>query len=272
MNSGRMEEFIAFEHTVEALLRRMFPDSHIVRGGSVPSSAQRLDFYVEQSLPNQKRKRIAVETKASRTPLSAHRIPQVAILLRNLIAHGLIDEAIIVSQSGFTQEALEIGKRLGLRLLSLPEFEAIAESTPEAKGRAAEISVDRRPYAFVIMPFDSEFDSIYQNILTAAANANMKCTRMDEILFVGDIVERIVYEIKRADIIIAETTGQNPNVFYELGIAHALEKPVALLVDSHENIPFDIRAKRHIVHRGDAKQLREQLEKLLTNLRGELGL
>ena len=50
--------------------------------------------------------------------------------------------------------------------------------------------------------------------------------------------------ISSADLIVADLTGQNPNVFYEVGIAHTLEKPVLLLSMSIEDIPFDLRHRR----------------------------
>lgn len=48
--------------------------------------------------------------------------------------------------------------------------------------------------------------------------------------------------------LLADLTGKNPNVFYELGLAHALSKPVVLITESVENVPFDLRSLRHIVY------------------------
>jgi hypothetical protein len=66
---------------------------------------------------------------------------------------------------------------------------------------------------------------------------------------------------------LADLTGKNPNVFYELGLAHALAKPVVLVAETMEDIPFDLRALRIILYDKNApdwgKVLREKIEKSL---------
>ena len=62
-----------------------------------------------------------------------------------------------------------------------------------------------------------------------------------------------------ADIIIADMSGKNPNVFYEVGYAHAKDKLCLLLTNDAADIPFDLKHKRHIVYGGSIQRLREQL-------------
>jgi hypothetical protein len=65
-----------------------------------------------------------------------------------------------------------------------------------------------------------------------------------------EIMEDIWTKLNEARLVVADLTGQNPNVMYELGIAHALGKPTVLLsADPASSIPFDIRGFRHILYR-----------------------
>jgi hypothetical protein len=74
------------------------------------------------------------------------------------------------------------------------------------------------------------------------------------------MVERIYNQISKADFIVADMTGKNPNVFYEVGYAHALDKLVILVTKKDSDIPFDLKQRRHIIYASDT-QLRDELER-----------
>jgi hypothetical protein len=117
-----------------------------------------------------------------------------------------------------------------------------------------------KPFVFVVMPFDSAFDDIYAfGIKQACEDAGAYCERLDEQLFHESMVDRIYTQISKADLIVAEMTNRNPNVFYEVGYAHALGKPVVLLTKEAADIPFDLRQRQHIVHGGSIRVLKENL-------------
>lgn len=79
-----------------------------------------------------------------------------------------------------------------------------------------------KPFVFVLMPFAQEFDDIYKfGIKGAAQEVGAYAERVDEQMFVEGILERIFNQISKADVIVADMTGRNPNVFYEVGYAHA---------------------------------------------------
>jgi hypothetical protein len=104
-------------------------------------------------------------------------------------------------------------------------------------------------FAFVLMPFDPKFDDLYKfGIKEPAAELGINAERVDEQLFREGILERIYRQIDVADIIVAEMTGQNPNVFYEVGYAHGKGKLCILSTASADDIPFDLKHRRHIVH------------------------
>jgi DNA-binding NarL/FixJ family response regulator len=103
---------------------------------------------------------------------------------------------------------------------------------------------------FTIMPFGGDFDDIYKaHIKPVIEDTRATCTRADEIYSVKPIVEDIVQLISSCDCLVADVTGNNPNVFYELGMAHALAKPVILIAQDTGTLPFDIRHIRTIVYR-----------------------
>ena len=112
------------------------------------------------------------------------------------------------------------------------------------------------------MPFSAEFDDIYQlAIKQAATESNVKAERLDEQLFSEGMLERIYRQIDIADFIIADLSTRNANVFYELGYAHAKEKICILLTKDANDIPFDLKHKRHIVYGSSITLLRTELLK-----------
>jgi len=98
---------------------------------------------------------------------------------------------------------------------------------------------------FVIMPFRPELGFFYRSVKAHIQQAFPEVTveRGDDRVLTRPILEKIVDFIRQADVVIADCSGRNPNVFYELGIAHALDKPVVLITsDAVEEAPTDIRA------------------------------
>jgi hypothetical protein len=70
----------------------------------------------------------------------------------------------------------------------------------------------------------------------------VECKRGDADVLTVPLLDKIRRCIEEADVIIADCSGRNPNVFYELGMAHALGKRVILITkDPIENAPTDIR-------------------------------
>ena len=102
---------------------------------------------------------------------------------------------------------------------------------------------------FVIMPFDAEFQDVFDLIKRLLEKeCGRKVLRADESVNQQNILQDIVHSIQGSEIIIADLTGRNPNVFYELGLAHALDKNVILMAQDIEEIPFDLRPYRVILY------------------------
>ena len=99
---------------------------------------------------------------------------------------------------------------------------------------------------FIVMPFDGMFQTQYERVIKPAVEAaGLKCIRGDEIYSKPNIMSDIWAAIRSARVIVAELTGRNANVFYEIGLAHAIGKPVILLTRNENDVPFDLRALRY---------------------------
>jgi len=106
---------------------------------------------------------------------------------------------------------------------------------------------------FVIMPFGKKkdidgteinFDNVYHQLIEKAVEElGVDCERCDEIPDTGAIHKKMFKEIFEADVAVVDITSSNPNVFYELGVRHALHKHVTLVIrkNSDQPIPFNIR-------------------------------
>lgn len=117
-----------------------------------------------------------------------------------------------------------------------------------------------KPKAFVLMPFAPEFDEIYVHLIQQGVNeAGFDVLRADDLLSQNNILKDILNSIITSELIVADLTGSNPNVYYELGIAHAFKKPVILLTQDIGELPFDLRSYRvisygtHFVKMSEAK-------------------
>jgi hypothetical protein len=99
------------------------------------------------------------------------------------------------------------------------------------------------------MPFEGWLDDYYTSIYCPAIDAaGLEPHRADDLYRPSTIVNDIWAYTRRARLLLADLTGKNPNVFYELGLAHALAKPAILVAESMDDIPFDLRPLRIIVY------------------------
>jgi hypothetical protein len=103
---------------------------------------------------------------------------------------------------------------------------------------------------FVAMPFANEYDSIYAAITEACRGTGVEPIRADELLQPGPIINQILGAIDDADFVLADVTSKNPNVLYEVGLAHCTRKPTLLLAaqEAVAELPFDIRHNRVVVY------------------------
>jgi len=165
-----------------------------------------------------------------------------------IYAHDLIGVLNLESAkvANFTEEKMRV-----LELLSSIISAALRQSESRRKdSETAETQSElMKPIAFALMPFRDPYNKYYGAIIKPAAEeAGMRSLRADEIFGPTEIVKDVWKAINDAEIIVAELTTRNPNVMYELGLCHAIGKPVIMLSQNIDDIPFDLKSLRCILY------------------------
>jgi CheY-like chemotaxis protein len=119
---------------------------------------------------------------------------------------------------------------------------------------------------FVIMPFsltksctEAQWLDIFENMIKPAVEEcgyGYECTRAG--LSIGNIISDILDNLNKADVVIADMTDKNPNVFYELGVRHALRNATILITQNIDDIPFDLRHYAAIKYDWTTKREKEE--------------
>lgn len=128
--------------------------------------------------------------------------------------------------------------------------EAPGDETPTLKKLERSVKVSATDTCFMVMPFAAPLGGYYESVYKPAIEkAGLRPVRADaEIFGAGKIMDQIWSGIRGAKVLVAELTTRNPNVFYELGLAHALEKPVVLTSSNEDDVPFDLHHIRVIYY------------------------
>jgi hypothetical protein len=128
------------------------------------------------------------------------------------------------------------------------------------------------PNVFVLMPFADALKSVYEDHIVKVVKAkDFTVGRADDFFTNGLIIADIWAAIKAATLIIADCTGRNPNVFYEIGLAHSLGRETILISRTLDDIPFDLRQLRVIIYQENPRgmaRLEVALGETITNISG----
>ncbi len=139
--------------------------------------------------------------------------------------------------------------------MASPQSEQNADRPPERPGFQKSV--------FVAIPSGEPFDSVYTDLIEKPlTDAGFQVVRAQDLVTARDIIADIVEGIQRADIVVADLTDLNPNVFYEVGLAHARTKPVVLLTQDIDEVPFDLRQYRVIQYGVDYRKFQHGVEQL----------
>lgn len=183
-------------------------------------------------------------------------------------------------------EATQRGQRISLMVDGVPVLEHVLPSPlpgnqlglftmTDSPVAFQEFEVFRRqPSAFVAMQFGEPYDTIYRTVIRPKAHSlGFDVVRIDEVNRPGIIFQDIQKKIEDAKVVIAEITAPNQNVYYEIGYAHALNKPTILLAQRGKDLPFDIRSDRVIFYDDSIggkplveRTLREHLDSILDEI------
>lgn len=134
--------------------------------------------------------------------------------------------------------------------ISSKSSSSLVDSSSEIKKLVRGTGITSLDTCFIMMPFADPIGEYYNKIYEPAIKkAGLTPVRADnEIFGTGKIIDQIWNGISSSKVLIAELTHRNPNVYYELGIAHALKKPVVLVCSNEDDVPFDLKHIRVIYY------------------------
>ena len=149
-------------------------------------------------------------------------------------------------------------------------FKLLKDQYPGERPRL--FSVDQWPlpvldHIAVMMPFAKEFNPVYEAIQSACASQRFGTLRVDEIYGPTRIIDDVFSTIAQSRLVISDLTGRNPNVLYETGIAHALNREVIVIVQNGHDVPFDLGHIRHVQYLPNEEGLEKPREDLLVSIR-----
>lgn len=124
--------------------------------------------------------------------------------------------------------------------------------------------LSEHPKVFIAIPFSENFVEVYEDaVRPAVIAAELEPLRVDELIGHRNIVDDIEQGISESLLVFADFTTQNPNVFYEIGFARAIGKPLVVVTQDDSHVPFDLRQRRYIKYRTTGREL-ESLRTRLT--------
>jgi hypothetical protein len=207
-------------------------------------------------------------------PLAAKYIPQCIFRLvhAELLQWQSPDGAHDDCPLALTQRCLELQSTLGLDIRLLAQLSHRDSMCVRPLFGRASRSEDPSDL-FVVMPFRDHLQHVYDiHIKSVAGRLGLSVSRGDRWRQDHDIVQNIWEAICSSRLVIADCTTSNPNVFYEIGIAHCVGKPVILITQESEIMPHDLRHLRHLAYMANPKGLVKLEADLETAIRESLLL
>ena len=259
-----------FEREVAAIYRALGAKVQV----DVGLAGSQIDIVLKEQTSSGSDVSVAVECKSTERPVGIQSVVAFASVAQLLKQRGLIDRATIVAKSGFSRQARQAANEYKIELLEFADLLqkadgkqiAVEEAEKEFEQQQSTREIDSKKRIFVVMPFSKEFEDVYfLGIREVSESLGFIVERADDIEHNESILEIICAKIAAADAIIGDTTGSNPNVFYEIGYAHALRSTTILIARKGSNLPFDLQGINHIMYE-TIVELRERLKKRLTSV------
>ena len=135
-----------------------------------------------------------------------------------------------------------------------------------------------KPICFVVGPIGKEdsdtrrrSDKIFKHVFgPVASQCGFQALRADHISEVGMITTQVLLQVINAPMVVADMTGHNPNVFYELAIRHASGKPYVQIIARGEKIPFDVAGVRtmedDLADLDDVERVKEEMKSQMSKM------
>jgi TIR domain len=196
--------------------------------------------------------------------------------LQRLLARDAPGAGTVGGEPGERAEELDIGTLLALKKTlqdAVDAFRAGATTTSRPEPKVSVLPIDEK-MCFIVMPFGIEsLNIVYEDFIrpTLSERCMLRPERGDDVFGSNVIMDDITKSIQKARLVVADLTGRNPNVFYEVGIAHALNKQVLLLTQSIDDVPFDLRHRRALVYEYSPRGCRKLERDLFENVTNMLA-
>ncbi len=124
---------------------------------------------------------------------------------------------------------------------------------------------------FVLMEFQQPYTDIYDHLIKPTVEQEgFRCLKSDDIFSTTSVIEDIWANINKASLIIAEISGNNPNVMYELGICHTVGKNVMMITQHPDTIPFNFRHMRCYPYKNDipgSDELKKNIRSVIQHIK-----
>ena len=114
------------------------------------------------------------------------------------------------------------------------------------------------------MSFQAAYDNVFSSYDAICKKNDLEAARTDRTTDLSSITKRILEGIEHSDFVLADVSEMSPNVFYEIGYAKGLKRPVIITAKKDTEIPFDIKDFPIIFYENlDSKKLKEDFEPVL---------
>jgi hypothetical protein len=189
--------------------------------------------------------------------------------VENLRGAGLVA---VTGEGGLVATDLVAGLQLALEF-SLTELSNTSPTSMTVQPIFGRPNSDVPPAdIFVLMPFADQLRPVFEDHMKPTAQRlDMSIARADDFFSTEAIVQDIWAAINQARFIVADCTGRNPNVFYELGLAHAVGKRTVLITQAMDDVPFDLRHRRCIEYKYTPRGMIKFDEEFASALRAGVG-
>jgi ATP-dependent Clp protease ATP-binding subunit ClpC len=166
----------------------------------------------------------------------------------------------ISTESVRKREYIPLSPKPELARSGLPKFERSQAESVLHDIREVEIN---QGVGFVLLPHTPEFNALFETSIRPAMTANgIQAHKAEDIYQPGSILSQVWRSIRTAEVIVADVSGINPNVIYELGLCYGLHRCPILLVRDPSELPFNLRSLRYIKYQNTipgAENLKSEL-------------
>jgi nucleoside 2-deoxyribosyltransferase len=240
---------------------------------AIPEIQDVLRSLLTEPLPQDSPVLHAIPELAEQGPVKEHRARLAALQReRDLLSAQLeISERVSLANQSLLESMRAALERLAgqesetERTAASTELQALSkpEQQPSSQPRPpAHLTPGDPKRAFVLMPFSADLENVFRTIQVVAAEVSLEVYRADAISTGGPIIDQIFEAIAGAGFIVADLTGRNQNVMYELGVSRAMGKDVIFLCQDMGDVPFDVRHYRVLLYQNTVAGMR-RLEEML---------